>query len=397
MYKNPSTSDTTQDDTVLLSASTCSSSSSSCSKTLCIFCAKQCPQVFTVENGKVTKTRKEMEQYSFIGQEPIVSRQLQSFFVMKNLLDITNETCQILLAQVDGQFNPEFWLPICSNCKVVANDFLNLKREIKKMEKKAEGIKATAKELISGTMHMCDPDVDSIMWNEIREEAIFGVTPAPDLPQSQNEGKIEKETPLEDKKELEVRETVELTISIAAGATGVGEIEATVVSSLTLIESLTTFKNANAPAPQSPRSSDSSAAEEAHANKISSNSDTPNSSSSAPVATLETPDSWVPRKENRNILDGYIWISGRGKSAMYECDACPAKVMVDEMDAHDFLHKQNGRGVKCKFCKVVVHFEQICNHRKYECLKCPEEHRLSLRDLRERDPLINFGQGGNPD
>ncbi|CAL8135736.1 unnamed protein product [Orchesella dallaii] len=163
------------------------------SNTLCIFCATKCSPLFVIDHGKLLRMKREEEQYVFTG-DLALERQLRTFNIIRNILDVGEETCVKLLNVFEGQLHPEFWVEVCPSCKVLVEEYNRARKQLARLEKAVKDIKLGLKNILNESIKNADPELELdsfLMWREIREEALIGFQEP--LDEQQNEKPIKNE------------------------------------------------------------------------------------------------------------------------------------------------------------------------------------------------------------
>ncbi|CAL8135704.1 unnamed protein product [Orchesella dallaii] len=165
------------------------------SNTLCIFCATKCSPLFVIDHGKLLRMKREEEQYVFTG-DLALERQLRTFNIIRNILDVGEETCVKLFNVFEGQLHPEFWVEVCPSCKVLVEEYnrARARKQFARWKKAVTDIKLGLKNILNESIKNSNPDLELdsfLMWREIRDEALIGFQEP--LNDQQNEKPIKNE------------------------------------------------------------------------------------------------------------------------------------------------------------------------------------------------------------
>ncbi|CAL8136972.1 unnamed protein product [Orchesella dallaii] len=155
----------------------------------CIFCANECPPTFKICNGQLVQLEKDQEDDSkkFISSSSSgpdsqdnwnLEAHLKAVFIVRKILNIGEATCANFLGNFDGQLDPQFWFSVCPSCETLVKEFWEKLREIGKLERRTQAIRAELKGLIVNSQegtHAGGRRKGGVVWKEIREKAVEGV------------------------------------------------------------------------------------------------------------------------------------------------------------------------------------------------------------------------------
>ncbi|CAL8137769.1 unnamed protein product [Orchesella dallaii] len=163
----------------------------------CIFCASPCLPKFTVINGQVSRIKSEPDLITpdsifpvptgSSGCQPLphfleegedcaqLAEQLNSIFILRNILGIREDKLCQFLGKLGGQFHPELWLQVCSACGESVKEFYETTKQFLKLQKKLKVISNELKGHIRETREGDYSSVEEVtgqVWKEVREEVL---------------------------------------------------------------------------------------------------------------------------------------------------------------------------------------------------------------------------------
>ncbi|CAL8143457.1 unnamed protein product [Orchesella dallaii] len=147
----------------------------------CIFCAVSVPPTFSIVNGKVIKVKNGNGNATVNGTplqledggDLAVHDEIKAFFVLKNILKISNEVLCELLSLCDGDSCPEHWVNVCEECGEWVNQFYDNTKNILKLERRLWDIDRGLRWRIHES-NRSNEDGGGPIWKRIRSEAVKG-------------------------------------------------------------------------------------------------------------------------------------------------------------------------------------------------------------------------------
>ncbi|CAL8143435.1 unnamed protein product [Orchesella dallaii] len=351
----------------------------SCSKVHCIFCARDCPPAFAIENGKVTRIAEEFEQTSFPSKELILSRQLDAINTAKHILNISDETCYKLLSQFDGQFNPEFWMKVCSSCEIFVKQFNSSRKEIKRLEEMMMDIKVKLKGLISTSTVDTGLGIDFGFWKKIRDEALIGYSGSSFVePEQSSSSPVEQIQVDEDVKNIVMDVEVEPEFQVKREQENSdSENESWETASATRQPFLIAKTVEPLPEEEENEVSPTHPAENSIADEIATQDSTFDPLEFLNLNQLNTDRDRNEKTKRKRFKNSpktpkkIVKPQDTINTTKIKCNLCPLTLNKTSMQHHRNLHK--GSGVPCPTCGIFMHRSRITSHQRSEkCLKIVE-------------------------